>query len=108
MILIFEIAFWFSVGIIAHSYVLYPLIIRILSCNKKDNPQTHLREEDLPMVSILLSVYNEESVIEEKIISIANSNYPNSKFELLIGSDCSNDNTNTIIEQLLQKYNYLY
>ena len=40
-------------------------------------------------VSILMSVYNEEKVIAEKLESIINSDYPINKLEILIGSDGS-------------------
>jgi cellulose synthase/poly-beta-1,6-N-acetylglucosamine synthase-like glycosyltransferase len=46
-----------------------------------------------------MSAHNEESVLERKISSIFNCNYPNSKIELIVGSDCSTDATNTILSE---------
>ncbi len=57
-------------------------------------------EEDLPTVSIIIAAFNEEKVIEEKIRSILNSNYPLANLEILIGSDASDDKTNEIVQQL--------
>jgi len=53
----------------------------------------------LPHVSILMALFNEEEVIEEKLNSILKTSYPNNKIEILIGSDNSTDKTNEIVEQ---------
>jgi cellulose synthase/poly-beta-1,6-N-acetylglucosamine synthase-like glycosyltransferase len=58
----------------------------------------------VPRVSILLSAYNEEDVIEEKIRSVFNTGYPPGRFELLIGSDHSSDRTPEIIERLVGEF----
>ncbi|MEA3496889.1 MAG: glycosyltransferase [Bacteroidota bacterium] len=64
-------------------------------------------DKDLPNVSILLAVYNEELVIENKIKSTFNTDYPVDKIEFLIGSDASSDKTNEIIIKLKQEYKNL-
>lgn len=56
------------------------------------------------MVSILLSAFNEEDVIGEKIRSVFNTHYPAGKFEMLIGSDNSTDRTAKIVESLLTEF----
>ena len=108
MVLFFEILFWLSIVAILISYLFYPLLLKILSKNKKLNTNLYSNNEELPFVSILISAFNEEDVIEKKIDSIFNSQYPNNKFEVLIGSDASTDNTNNILEKLSKKYNSLY
>lgn len=103
MILVLQILFWVSVLMIFHSYVLFPLLVQFLARNKKlDHPQ--IMEKDLPMLSILVSAFNEEAVIAEKIESVFESNYPIDKFELLIGSDNSSDNTNAIVQSFADRY----
>ena len=95
-----EILFWVSVLCILHTYVLFPWILSLLSKNKKQNNIIYFpKETELPKVSILLAAYNEEKVIEEKILSTFESNYPLEKIEFLIGSDASTDHTNAIIEK---------
>ncbi len=54
-----------------------------------------------PLVSVIMSVFNEEKVIENKIRSVFNSNYPTSQLEMVIGSDGSTDATDAIIEKLI-------
>lgn len=99
----FQILFWFSVLMIFHSYVFFPFLVKFLAKGKTfDYPE--LSEDELPQMSILVSAFNEEAVIAEKIESVFKSNYPLDKFELLIGSDNSDDNTNEIIQSYADKY----
>ena len=95
--MIWEIIFWVSVLAILQSYVFYPLIIGTLSKFSKDNEQVFEIHENLPFVSIIMAVYNEEKVINEKLRSIFNTHYPEDKFELVVGSDGSTDRTNEIL-----------
>jgi cellulose synthase/poly-beta-1,6-N-acetylglucosamine synthase-like glycosyltransferase len=99
------IVFSISLFCLLHSYVFFPVILDILSSGKKVNSNIFSQEDaDLPTVSILLAVYNEEKVIEQKIKSTFNTGYPLHKIEFLIGSDASTDETNIIISNLASKY----
>lgn len=100
MIFFFQIAFWILLLLIIHSYVFYPLVLFFLSKNKKENNTKYSFDSDLPTVSILMAVHNEQEVIEQKIRSIFETNYPLAKIEFLIGSDNSTDQTNIIINNL--------
>jgi len=102
--MIFEIVFWISVLAIFHTYLLYPVILKLLTINRKPNNIVFTTNDDLPFISILLSAYNEELVIEEKIKSMFDTTYPINKIEVLIGSDASSDKTNEIIERLAPHY----
>ena len=97
--LLLEIFFWTAFLLIAHSYLLYPIFTQLLGRFFNNNSSFYSLEEELPLVSVLMAAHNEEQVIEEKIGSILNSNYPSSKIEILIGSDRSTDKTNTIIKK---------
>jgi len=57
-------------------------------------------------VSIILTCYNEEKKIKNKIIQLLKaSSILKCQFEIIIVSDGSNDKTNTIIESLVKQYN---
>jgi len=84
--------------------VLYPIILHIMATGKQENLNIYSEVDNLPAISVLVAVYNEGLVIEEKIRSVFSGNYPNKKIELLIGSDGSTDNTNNIIEKLCLEY----
>ncbi len=59
-----------------------------------------------PFFSIVITIYNGESTIEDTIKSIFNQTFKN--FELLIYNDGSIDNTDLIINELLEKYSFRY
>ncbi len=97
--MIAEIIFWLSVLAVAHSYMFYPLLLKIFSIGKKENSETYsLQDENLPNVFVIFSAFNEEKVIAEKLESIFNTSYPLEKLQVYVGSDNSTDNTNKIIE----------
>jgi len=100
LILLLEIIFWSAVFLVLHSYVFFPKLIEFLARNKKQNQRTWaLNDSELPHVDILLAVYNEENVMDKKILSIFETNYPLDKIHVYIGSDASTDKTNAIIER---------
>ncbi len=103
--MIFEILFWLSFSCLFHSYILFPLILSLLAKGKILNTQIYNpNDSDLPGVSILLAVFNEESVIDEKIKSTFKTIYPFQKIEFIIGSDACSDKTNQIIKQNLESF----
>ena len=55
-------------------------------------------QDDLPLVSIGLPVYNESEFIEQSLLALLNQDYPN--LEIIISDNGSNDGTNEIIEKL--------
>ena len=93
-----------SYFLIFHSYVVFPILLKILSKNKKQNELVYSRNDELPEISILLAVYNEEQVIAQKIESTFRTNYPLEKIKFIIGSDASTDNTNNIINEYASKF----
>lgn len=97
--------FFVCVFLIVNSYVFYPLIIFLISLFYKDNESIQ-NDYEAP-VSILISAYNEEKVIKNRIENLLNQNYDNSKLEILVGSDCSTDKTNSILENLSKSINNL-
>jgi cellulose synthase/poly-beta-1,6-N-acetylglucosamine synthase-like glycosyltransferase len=95
--ILLKVIFWLCALALVHTYVIFPLLLRLLSIGKKNNTNTFSRGDDLPAISILIAAYNEETVIREKLESILNSDYPKEKTEVYIGSDNSSDRTNEIV-----------
>jgi cellulose synthase/poly-beta-1,6-N-acetylglucosamine synthase-like glycosyltransferase len=58
-------------------------------------------------VSLIISAYNEENVIKERIENIANQSINFDNLEALVGSDGSSDNTPQYLIELSQKYKWL-
>jgi cellulose synthase/poly-beta-1,6-N-acetylglucosamine synthase-like glycosyltransferase len=99
--------FFICVFLIIYTYLLFPLFIIFLSRNKNLNREIYSKAEDMPAVSILIAAYNEQDVIKEKVLSIINVDFPKTKIEILIGSDCSTDRTNQIIKDLSTEYRFI-
>ena len=102
--LLLQIIFWMSCFLIVHTYVLFPKLLSWLSKNRIQKKIVFTATEDLPHVDVLLAVYNEASVIEKKIQSTFDTEYPLDKIHFYIGSDNSIDATNQIVEKYLTLY----
>lgn len=98
-----KVLFWVSAGALLHSYIIYPLLLKWMAKGKAlvKNPAIL---NDWPAVSVVMAVYNEESVIKEKIDSFLKLDYPRNRIELIIGSDGSDDLTEGIIEKYQLEY----
>ena len=101
------IAFFISVILILHTYVLYPAIMILLFSRSKIKVLEYKPEEKLPTVAVLIAAYNEAKVIRDKIESVFNTTYPLSKIKVYVGSDASIDTTDSIVENLKLKYHNL-
>lgn len=54
---------------------------------------------DLPMVSVIIPVFNEQLVIERRIKNIYQCTYPKNKLQVIVVDSGSNDKTRSIIEE---------
>ena len=93
MILI-QIIFWAVIFFVFHSYVFYPVLLWFFRGaavrREKKNPNREVT------ISVIISAYNEESIIRQRIENLLSLDYPKGSVEILIGSDGSSDGTNAI------------
>jgi len=94
-----QILFWILLFLLVHCYLLFPITLPFVSEIFKRRRSADTGAENLPKVSILISAYNEEAVIERKIQNILELDYPKEKLEVLIGDDGSADKTAEIVER---------
>lgn len=97
--------FWLTILLLFHAYILYPVSLWILTWFQS-KPETG-KPNSYPSISIIISAYNEEKVIAERIDNIKNLDYDFNKLELIIGSDCSSDTTNEILTHKSQEYGWI-
>ena len=97
------IVFTISLFLIVHSYIFYPAILYLLNRIKRTNSIDGNKVKNQPDVSIIISVFNEEKIIKQRIENLFLLDYPKEKIEILIGSDCSSDSTNSIVEEYKNK-----
>ena len=86
--------FWLLISLTLYCYFGYPLLLWLMA-RLRSNPVPKGSYE--PKISVVLSVWNEEDVIKEKLQNLLSLDYPKEKMEILIGSDGSTDKTTRII-----------
>jgi cellulose synthase/poly-beta-1,6-N-acetylglucosamine synthase-like glycosyltransferase len=86
--------FFMCCFMIVYPYAVYPLILKILSSFRRR--ETQLKHET-PVVTIIISAFNEENVIAKKIENTLMLHYPKGKLEIIIVSDHSTDKTDEIV-----------
>lgn len=103
--MLLELTFWLSIFFVFYAYVLFPLQLNFFALSKSQNTVVFKpTAEELPEVAILLAVYNEALVIEDKLKSTFATTYPLHKITFYIGSDSSTDATESIIQHYQKKY----
>lgn len=88
-----EISFLILLFFCIYPYFLYPLMVTLLS---KLYARDWQRDEAKQRISVIISVFNEEGVIREKIDNTLKLLYPEELLEIIIVSDGSTDRTNQI------------
>ena len=78
-------AFWISFFIIFYTFfgygILLYLLVRIKRLFKK--PFLFSQLPDLPTVTVIVAAFNEEDLIEEKIMNCLELNYPKNKVQFI-------------------------
>ncbi|MCK9481105.1 MAG: glycosyltransferase [Bacteroidia bacterium] len=64
-------------------------------------------DEHLPFISLLLAVRNEEKNLPRCLSTLVKLDYPKDKLEILIGNDCSEDNTGNIAESFAKQHSHI-
>lgn len=90
--------FWFCVGLIVYTYLLYPLWMVVLA--HVWPRRSRFVDGYLPSVSMVVAAYNEEEVIGQKLANGLAIDYPAERLEFLFGSDGSSDETNRILSEM--------
>ncbi len=86
--------FWGSMVFIFYAYAGYLLALLALSCFRN---RPVLVGDIQPMVSFVITAYNEDARIKEKIENSLQQQYPRERFEIVVASDCSSDRTDDVV-----------
>lgn len=95
----------FCLCVVVYTYVIYPAyVIRLSSSRARTQVQGkgQKSEETWPVVSVLMAAHNEESVLNEKLASLAAQDY-RGIVRFFIGSDNSSDATNQILNEWAER-----
>jgi cellulose synthase/poly-beta-1,6-N-acetylglucosamine synthase-like glycosyltransferase len=90
--------------LVIYNYIVYPVLVIFL---QKVISDSHARKissvEFKPSVSFIIAAYNEERVIERKILNTLHIDYPADKIQIIVVSDGSNDSTPEIVQKYAGK-----
>lgn len=86
--------FWGGVLTLVYQYVGYPLLLAVLAWIRSGRPTASYESDDaLPGVTLIISAYNEEEVLERKLENAVALDYPKDRLEIVVVSDGSTDRT---------------
>ena len=91
-----KIAFLICCFMVVYPYVVYPAILKILCFFHR---REILSKDELPGMSMIISAFNEEDVIAEKIENTLALDYPKENIEVIVVSDHSTDGTDEIVKR---------
>src|SRR5881397_503953 len=87
-----------SFALLAYAYVGYPGLLWLLSKIIPGRPRRSGEPAEWPRVSIIVSAYNEEHVIADRLQNLHALDYPRGGFDVVIGSDRAAALTTAIVE----------
>ena len=93
--------FWFSSFMVFYAYFGYLFCLLVISFFKGSKTSDDLKDSTVdsysPKVSFIITAYNEENQIKEKIEGSLLQDYPKGRLEIIVASDCSSDRTDDIV-----------
>lgn len=92
--------FWLSLLGATHSYLLYPALLLLLPHRRPKAPEG---EVTAPRMSVIITARNEALRIGEKLHNTLAVDYPRDRLELIVASDSSDDDTDTIAQGLAER-----
>jgi cellulose synthase/poly-beta-1,6-N-acetylglucosamine synthase-like glycosyltransferase len=98
--LIAKCVFWISILALGYTYLGYPLLVWLMSRVAERTVQLGAIE---PTVSVIITAYNEERHLREKLQNTLSLDYPLEKTEIIVASDCSTDRTDEIVAEFASR-----
>jgi glycosyltransferase involved in cell wall biosynthesis len=97
-----EYLFYLFAVLCVYSYFLYPVLLKLIPIRKKIDV-TDNKNTGLPVLSLIITVHNEENRIGQKLDNTLQIDYPPDLLEIIIASDFSTDETDNIVESYAEK-----
>ncbi|MFO7914164.1 MAG: glycosyltransferase family 2 protein [Candidatus Krumholzibacteriales bacterium] len=102
--MLIQIIFFILILSVLYTYFGYPLLLALLSSGRKGSKDRLENEEvTLPDITLLIAAYNEEDIIEEKILNSLELSYPEGLLTIAVVSDGSTDRTDEITMKYKEK-----
>lgn len=95
---IIEYIFVISLLGMCYSYFIYPLLLLPSQGRNNYRLDTKLDKSNIPFLSFIITAYNEEKNIEQKILNTLQADYEPAYLAILVASDGSTDKTNELVK----------
>ncbi len=86
--------FWVSAAFVFYAYIGYPLLLMVIGI-LRNRPVR--KAPNHPTVALIITAYNEEKRIREKLENTLRQNYPRERLDIVVASDCSTDGTDDLV-----------
>jgi cellulose synthase/poly-beta-1,6-N-acetylglucosamine synthase-like glycosyltransferase len=84
-------------GLVAWSHAAYFVCVRVGAKLVRQRRPSPAESREVPFVSVVLSVYNEETALPAKLADVLALDYPSDRLELIVASDGSEDRTADVV-----------
>jgi cellulose synthase/poly-beta-1,6-N-acetylglucosamine synthase-like glycosyltransferase len=98
-----KLLFWLLLLLALYSYFIYPLLLSLLLKLRGNRSVQAAAGADLPSLSLIVTAYNEEGRIRDKLDNMLALDYPDELLELIVASDCSTDATDVIVAEYAER-----
>ena len=88
-----QVIFWLSAAALLYTYAGYPILLALVSWLRPRKVRRGLFETS---VTVIITAYNEERALAEKLENTLALDYPRNLLEIIVASDCSTDRTDEI------------
>jgi len=92
-----EFVFWFSAAVLFTVYCGYPFLLYAATFFIGGKEKKYGPGDYYPTVTLIISVFNEASIIKEKLANSLAQDYLSDKYQVIVVSDGSTDNTERIV-----------
>ncbi|HET7146273.1 MAG TPA: glycosyltransferase family 2 protein [Gaiellaceae bacterium] len=89
------IVFWTCAGLLVWTHAAYPAVAA-LAARLRTRPVR--KGDSLPTVAVVVTAYNEETVIERRLADLRALDYPHERLQIVVTSDASTDRTEELAE----------
>lgn len=88
--------FWLFVVVCCYSYFLYPVLL-IIFPRRTVSVEHDFKKSNVPHMTVIIAAHNEEEKIADKIRATLAIDYPSTRMEIIVASDCSTDGTDDVV-----------
>ncbi len=98
--------FWVATGLILYTYLGYPILLSLLTAGRRQ--PTYEPAAQLPTVSLIVTAFNEEDVLRDKLENSFALDYPDHLLQIIVVSDGSTDGSDDVASAFETRRGFLF